>query len=197
MSNFILDLEKIRQQARRSIDEGALTEANHADRQTVLQMLDAALATEWLCVLRYSQHAVTARGMQAEPVVEEFKEHASQELEHAQWIAERIDQLGGTPHLDPLHLAQRSHSPYVECNSLVDMIRENLVAERIAIISYTEMIRHIGDDDPTTRRLLEKILRVEEEHADDLSSFLDTIDPRQTFSSNLEKEKSTERTLLQ
>ena len=174
MSSFTLDLETIRAQARQSMEQGAFTEANTIDRSIVLKMLDAALATEWVCVLRYSQHAATATGIHSEAIAEHFAEHAQQELQHAQSLAKRIHLLGGAPSLDPSALSAKAHSRYQECDSLVDMIKENLLAERIAIISYTEMIRHIGTSDPTTRRLLESILEVEEEHADELSALLDT-----------------------
>lgn len=173
MPEFNLDLKKIRTQAQQSMEEGAFTKANTIDRSVVLKMLDAALATEWVCALRYSQHAATATGIHAETIAAHFAEHAEQELGHAKSLAKRIHLLGGSPNLDPSLFAERSHSRYQECSSLVDMIKENLLAERIAILSYSEMIRHIGSADPTTRRLLESILEVEEEHADELSSLLD------------------------
>jgi len=177
MSQFITDIEKIRSQAKKSLDDGAVTDANESKVKSVIALLDAALATEWICVLRYSQHSVTATGIYAETIAEHFAEHAQEELEHAHWLAKRIQQLGGVPHLDPAHLVNSAHSYYAECNSLLDMIKENLIAERIAIISYTEMIRSVGESDPTSRRLFEKILEVEEEHADDLASLLDSANP--------------------
>lgn len=173
MSEFTLDLKTIHSQARQSLEQGAYTRANTINREVVLKMLDAALATEWICVLRYSQHAATATGIHAESIAKHFTEHAQEELEHAQSLAKRIHVLGGTPRFDPANLGARAHSQYKECSSLVEMLKENLVAERIAILSYTEMIRHVGTSDPTTRRLLESILEVEEEHADELSSLLD------------------------
>jgi bacterioferritin len=178
MVDFNLDIEKIKNHALQSIEDGAVTEANTADKAQVLQMLDAALATEWVCVLRYFQHASVATGIYSEPIRKHFAEHARQEQEHALEIAERIQQLGGEPNLDPTHLKTRAHSKYIECNSLSDMLKENLVNERIAIMSYTEMIRYIGDKDPTTRRMLEGILGVEEEHANELSDLLAAFDPR-------------------
>jgi bacterioferritin len=179
MSEFTMDVERIRKEARRSLDQGAVTPHYKADRVAVLKLLDAALATEWLCVLRYKQHAHAAAGIDAEAVADEFAEHAREELEHADLLATRIKQLGGTPHLDPVSLVDRAHSQYVECDSLADMIKENLVAERIAIESYTEMVRFVGDGDPTTRRMLEQILEKEEEHADELADLLRAFDARQ------------------
>jgi bacterioferritin len=176
MSEFLIDIERLRREARQRTDEGAVTPHYKADRGEVLKMLDAALATEWICVLRYTQHALAARGIHAEAVAAEFTEHASQEQEHAMQLAERIKQLGGTPSLDPTTLAGRSHSEYRECDTLLDMIKENLIAERIAIESYTEMIRYLGDRDVTSRRVLEHILAVEEEHADDMADLLSALD---------------------
>jgi len=139
-------------------------------------VLNEALATEIICVLRYRRHYFMARGIHAGPVAAEFLEHATEEQAHADLIAERIVQLGGSPNFSPDGLLSRSHSEYVEGQTLVEMIREDLVAERVAIDSYTEMIRYIGDNDITTRRILEGILAVEEEHADDLVSFLVDIE---------------------
>ncbi len=130
-------------------------------------------------MLRYSQHAATATGLQAETIAKHFKEHADDEWAHARILGERIHQLGGTPSLEPTNLADRAHSSYVECETLAEMIQENLVAERVAVIFYTELVRYIGDGDPTTCRLVEGILAKEEEHADELASLLDSFDPRE------------------
>ncbi|HAP24686.1 MAG TPA: bacterioferritin [Achromobacter sp.] len=170
---FDMDVQAIRAKARKDIESGAITDTYRADRETVLKLLNEALATEIVCVLRYKRHYFMARGLNAEPVAAEFAEHASQEQEHADKLAERIVQLGGEPDLSPKGLLERSHSEYVEGNTLEEMIKENLIAERIAIDSYRQMIEYIGEQDSTTRRLLEEILAVEEEHADDLSDFLE------------------------
>jgi len=167
-----MDVKAIRAKARQDIESGAVTDTYRADRQTVLKLLNEALATEIVCVLRYKRHFFMARGLNAEPVAAEFAEHATQEQDHADRLAERIVQLGGEPNLSPKGLLERSHSEYVEGNTLEEMIKENLIAERIAIDSYRQMIEYIGEQDSTTRRLLEEILAVEEEHADDLSDFL-------------------------
>jgi bacterioferritin len=179
MTDFTIDIERIRNDARRQTELGAVTPDYRADRETVIRMLDAALATEWLCVLRYTQHRHAAQGINAQPVADHFAEHARQEQEHAESLADRIKQLGGMPKLDPATLSGRAHSQYKEADSLAGMIRENLVAERIAIESYGEMIRYLGDRDPTTRRMLEQILAVEEEHADDMADLLAAYDPRE------------------
>jgi bacterioferritin len=169
---FLSDIKTIRERARKHIEDGAVTSAYRADRETVLKLLDEALATEIVCVLRYKRHYFMATGIHADPVAEEFRQHAAEEQEHADQIATRIVQLGGAPNFEPEGLTGRSHSEYVEGESLVEMIKEDLVAERIAIDSYGEMIRYIGEDDPTTRNMLESILAVEEEHADDLASMI-------------------------
>lgn len=171
-SQFVLDLKEIRRNARQHIEDGAVTEGYHVNVDNVVQMLNAALATEVTCVLRYKQHYHMCAGMNAEPVAAEFLEHALQEQDHADQLAGRIAQLGGKPDLNPRTLHERSHSEYVEETNVRRMVEENLVAERIAIDSYREMIRFVGDEDPTTRRLLEEILGVEEEHADDLANLL-------------------------
>jgi len=170
--SFDMDVAAIRARARQDIESGAVTQDYRADRVTVLKLLNEALATEVVCVLRYKRHYFMARGLNAEPVAAEFAEHAAEELSHADRIAERIVQLGGEPNLSPVGLLDRSHSEYVEAHTLQEMIKENLIAERIAIDSYRQMVDYVGDKDPTTRRLLEEILAVEEEHADDLSDFL-------------------------
>lgn len=169
---FDMDVKAIRAKARKDIESGAVTDTYRADRKTVLKLLNEALATEIVCVLRYKRHFFMARGLNAEPVAAEFAEHAAQEQDHADKLAERIVQLGGEPNLSPKGLLERSHSEYIEGATLEEMIKENLIAERIAIDSYRQMIEYIGEQDSTTRRLLEEILAVEEEHADDMSDFL-------------------------
>jgi bacterioferritin len=172
---FVSDIVEIRNRARRHIEQGAVTEGYKADRETVLKILNEALATEIVCVLRYKRHYYMATGIHAGIAAAEFLEHANQEQEHADSIAERITQLGGEPDFQPQRLAERSHSEYVEGKDLLDMIREDLVAERIAIDSYREMIQYLGENDPTSRRMLEEILAVEEEHADDLKKLIDQL----------------------
>jgi bacterioferritin len=166
------DVGTLRARARRDIDEGAVTASYRADREEVLRVLNEALATELVCVLRYKRHYYMAKGPTAEAAATEFLEHAQQEQEHADWIAARIVQLGGEPNFSPDGMAMRSHSEYVEGTDLRDMLKEDLVAERIAIDSYREIIQFLADADPTTRVLMERILAVEEEHADDLSSLI-------------------------
>jgi bacterioferritin len=169
----ITDTKTLRARARKSVEDGAITPTYTADRKQVIRLLNEALATEWVCVLRYYRHYYSAKGMLVDAVKGEFLEHAQQELEHAGMIAERIVQLGGEPDLDPDTLTARSHAEYKEGKDLRDMVRENLVAERIAIDSYREMINYIGDRDTTTKRILEHILAQEEEHADDMADLLD------------------------
>jgi bacterioferritin len=176
-TRFISNLSEIRRRARQHVLEGAVTAGYEADREKVIALLNEALATELVCVLRYKQHYFVARGIQAEPVAREFAEHAAEEQGHADRIAQRITQLGGDPDFNPAGLTQRSSSEYVEGDTLVQMIRDNLVAERIAIDTYHEAIRFVGEKDPTTRRMLEDILAVEEEHADELADLLVTLDP--------------------
>ena len=168
----LTDVQKLREQARRHIEEGAVTESYGANREKVLELLNEALATELVCVLRYRHDYFMARGFASKAAADEFLEHANEELEHADRIAERIVQLGGEPNFEPSSLTGRSHSEYRTGRTLEEAIRENLVAERIAIDSYREIIQYIGDSDPTTRRLMEEILEVEEEHADDLADLL-------------------------
>jgi bacterioferritin len=164
----LTDVETLRQRARQDIESGAVTPSYGADREEVVRVLNEALATEIVCYLRYKRHYFMADGIHAEAAATEFLEHATQEQEHADQIAERIVQLGGAPDFSPDGLAARSHAQYVEGTGLKDMIRENLIAERIAIESYKEIVQYLGDKDPTTRRLMESILATEEEHADDL-----------------------------
>lgn len=177
---FITDIEEIRRRARQHIEKGPVTETYRCDLETVLNLLNTALATEIVCVLRYKRHFYTARGIHAEAIADEFLEHAQEEQQHADRIAERITQLGGEPDFDPENLTSRSHSEYKPGTTLLDMLKEDLIAERIAIESYTEIVRYIGDGDPTTRRLMEEILAKEEEHADDLANLLVTIDMSKT-----------------
>jgi bacterioferritin len=170
---FLSDVSELRERARKHIERGAVTAGYGADREVVLKLLNEALATEIICVLRYKRHYFMADGIHADPVAAEFLQHANEEQQHADQIAARIVQLGGEPNFSPEGLTTRSHAEYVEGDSLVDMIKEDLVAERIAIDSYAEMIRFVGNGDPTTRRMLEGILAMEEEHADDLASLLE------------------------
>ena len=169
---FLTDIKTLRERARKHIEQGAVTEGYTADRETVIKILNEALATEIVCVLRYKRHYFMANGIHAESVAAEFLEHANDEQGHADLIAARIVQLGGEPNFNPDGLLMRSHAEYVEGSTLIEMIKEDLVAERIAIDSYRDMIQYLGNDDPTSRRMLEGILAVEEEHADDLVSLL-------------------------
>jgi len=177
MSELLTDIAKLRQRARQHMDQGPITSGYKADRTKVIAVLNEALATEIVCVLRYKRHYYMAKGINAEPVAQEFLQHATEEQMHADQIAQRIVQLQGEPNFNPEGLTSRSHSEYVEGQSLVDMIREDLVAERIAVESYSEIVRWLGNDDPTTRSLMEEILKKEEEHADDLSNMIATLDP--------------------
>jgi bacterioferritin len=169
---FLTDVKTIRARARQHIQQGAVTAGYRADRGTVIKLLNEALATEIVCVLRYRRHHFMAEGMNADPVAAEFLAHANEEQQHADQIATRIVQLNGEPNFSPEGLLSRSHAEYVEGKDLVDMIKEDLVAERVAIDSYREMIEYIGDKDTTTKRMLEGILAMEEEHADDLVGLL-------------------------
>jgi bacterioferritin len=168
----LTDVQTLRENARRHIEEGAVTENYGANREKVLQLLQEALATELVCVLRYRHDYFRARGFASKAAADEFLEHANEELEHADMIAERIVQLGGEPDFNPNTLTAHSHSEYRTGRTLEEAIKENLVAERIAIDSYREMIQFVGDSDPTTRRMLEEVLATEEEHADDLADLL-------------------------
>lgn len=169
---FLTDIKTLRERARKHIENGAVTEGYTADRDTVIKLLNEALATELVCVLRYKRHYFMANGIHADSVAAEFLEHANDEQGHADQIAARIVQLGGEPNFNPEGLLTRSHAEYVEGGTLMEMIKEDLVAERIAIDSYRDMVRYFGNDDPTSRRMIEGILAVEEEHADDLVSLL-------------------------
>jgi bacterioferritin len=172
---FLTDVKTLRKRARQHIERGAVTDGYTADRETVLKLLNEALATEIICVLRYRRHHFMASGLEAQSVAAEFLQHANEEQGHADQIAARIVQLGGEPNFSPDGLSTRSHAEYVEGSDLIDMIKEDLVAERIAIDSYREMVTYCGNEDPTTRRMLEGILAVEEEHAEDLVSMLQRL----------------------
>lgn len=172
---FLTDIKTLRERARQHIEQGAVTQGYSADRETVIKVLNEALATEIVCVLRYRRHYFMASGINAEGVAAEFLQHSNDEQGHADQIAQRIVQLGGEPNFNPEGLLMRSHAEYVEGETLTDMIKEDLVAERIAIDSYRDIIQYLGNDDPTSRRLMETILAVEEEHADDLVSLLNEL----------------------
>ncbi|HYJ89802.1 MAG TPA: ferritin-like domain-containing protein [Pyrinomonadaceae bacterium] len=174
---FLTDIKTIRDRARQEIESGAVTQDYSLDKDQVIKVLNEALATEIVCVLRYRFHYYMATGIHKEGAAAEFLEHSNDEQGHADRIAERIKQLGGKPELNPAVIAQTSHSEYVEGTSLEDMLREDLVAERIAIQTYREMINFFGEKDPTSRRMMEEILAVEEEHADDIADLLFAVEP--------------------
>jgi bacterioferritin len=175
---FRADIDAIRQRARDHMEDGPVTTAYHADRDQVIAILNDVLATEIVCTLRYRNHYYMARGFHAEVAKDEFLQHAQEEQQHVDWVAQRIAQLGGVPNMSPEGLATRSHAHYAESERLDDMIREDLVAERIAIQMYAEIVRWLGEDDPTTRRLMEDVLKQEEEHADDMASLLEMVSSR-------------------
>jgi bacterioferritin len=177
MPQFVKDVEEIRQRAMNKIEEGPVTPAYKGNVEQTIAILNEALATEIVCVLRYMHHYFMATGVHGKSVANEFKEHADAEREHADMIAERIQQLGGKPDLNPKSLLERSASQYIEGESLAEMIREDLIAERIVIEVYSGMIRHFGSNDPTTRVMIEQILKDEEEHASDLADLLYIVDP--------------------
>ncbi|EKT4468209.1 bacterioferritin [Pseudomonas putida] len=168
----LTDVRTLRERARKHVEQGAVTEGYSADRGTILRLLNEALATELVCNLRYKRHYFMASGIKASVAADEFLEHATQEAEHADKLAERIVQLGGEPDFNPDNLSRNAHAQYVAGNSLKEMVLEDLVAERIAIDSYREIIQYIGEKDPTTRRIFEEILAQEEEHADDMADLL-------------------------
>ena len=176
---FSTRLHDIKANVRMEMEKGAVTPSYKGDLEEAIRILNAALATEIVCVLRYKFHYFTAAGIHAKPVADEFLEHANEEQVHADQLAERICQLGGKPDFNPATLLQRSHADYREGSNLTDMIKENLIAERIAIESYREMIQFFGNDDPTTRRIIEGILAQEEEHADDMANILSTFEPHE------------------
>ena len=177
MPHFVRDVEEIRQRASRKMEEGAVTESYKGDVNKTIEILNEALATEIVCVLRYMHHYFMATGVHAKGVADEFKEHADEEREHADLLAERIQQLGGKPDFNPKSLLERSISQYVEGETLADMIREDLLAERMVIEVYQEMIRYFANNDPTTRTILEHLLQEEEEHASDLADLLYITNP--------------------
>ena len=172
MDKFLTDIKKLRDNARKNIDKGSVTDGYKADVKQVIKVLNDVLATELVCVLRYKRHYFMAQGISSDSVKAEFLQHANEEQQHADWVAERITQLGGEPDFRPTTLADRSASEYVEGKTLVDMIKEDLIAERIAIQSYSEIIRWLGEGDPTSRVLIEQINKVEEEHANDMLDLL-------------------------
>jgi bacterioferritin len=190
---FVSDVQELRRRARQHMEEGAVTSAYTADKETVIRILNEVLATEIVCVLRYKRHYYMATGIHAQAVAEEFLEHAKEEQGHADLAAERITQLGGEPNFNPEGLATRSHSEYAEGKTLLDMVREDLVAERIAVESYTEIIRYLGEDDPTTRRMIEKIMAKEEEHADDMKKILDNLSEKLRPEKSSKDERKAER----
>jgi bacterioferritin len=169
---FLTDVKTLRDRARKHIAEGSITPNYEGDVHKTIEILQAVLATELVCVLRYTMHAISATGISSEGVKAEFEEHAKEEQEHALEVAERINQLGGKPDFNPAGLATRSASEYGSAENLVDMIKENLIAERIAVEHYRELIRYFGDRDPSSRHMMERILAVEEEHANDMHDLL-------------------------
>lgn len=173
---FLTDVQTLRERARQHIERGAITEGYKADRENVINILNEALATEIVCTLRYKRHYYMADGLSANVAKAEFLEHAQQEQQHADWLAERIVQLGGAPNFSPEGLLSRSHAEYVEGSNLKEMIKEDLIAERIAIDSYREIATYLGDKDPTSRRIMEDILAQEEEHADDMAGLLEGVE---------------------
>lgn len=175
MEPFKSDMEAIRRRARDKMEEGAVTASYKADRERVIEVLNEVLATETVCVLRYKNHYFMAKGVHAPGVESEFLEHAQEEQVHADKVAKRITELGGTPNLNPEGLATRSHAQYGDGETLNEMIKEDLIAERIAIETYSEIVRWLGNDDPTTRRMIEEILAQEEEHADDMAKLLTRV----------------------
>ncbi len=190
---FVSDVQELRRRARQHMEDGAVTSAYTADKDIVIRILNEVLATEIVCVLRYKRHYYMATGIHAQAVAEEFLEHAKEEQEHADVVAERITQLGGEPNFNPEGLATRSHSEYAEGKTLLDMVREDLVAERIAVESYTEIIRYLGENDPTTRRMIEKIMAKEEEHADDMKNILENISEKLRPEKSGKEERKAER----
>jgi len=175
MSEFVSDLKKIKERARAHMEQGAVTENYKADLKAVIKVLNDVLATEIVCVLRYKRHYFMAAGINSDGAKAEFLQHASEEQQHADWIATRITQLNGEPNFNPEGLSSRSHSEYAEGTDLTSMLKEDLFAERIAIESYAEIVRWLGHDDSTTRKMIEDILKQEEEHAEDLKSLLEKM----------------------
>jgi bacterioferritin len=175
MSEFISDVKKIKERARNHMEKGAVTDNYKADLKAVIKVLNEVLATEIVCVLRYKRHYFMAAGINSDGAKAEFLQNATEEQQHIDWIATRITQLNGEPNFNPDGLASRSHSEYTEGTDLISMLKEDLYAERIAIESYSEIVRWLGDDDSTTRKLMAEILKVEEEHAEDLKTLLEKI----------------------
>jgi bacterioferritin len=175
MSEFVSDLKKIKERARSNMEKGAVTENYKADIKAVIKVLNDVLATEIVCVLRYKRHYYMAAGINSDGAKAEFLQHAAEEQQHADWIATRITQLNGAPNFNPEGLSSRAHSEYAEGTDLTSMLKEDLYAERIAIESYAEIARWLGSDDPTTRKMIEEILKMEEEHAEDLKSLLEKM----------------------
>lgn len=171
----LTDTQTLRKRARQHVEEGAVTTGYSADREAVIQLLNEALATELVCVLRYKRHHFMAKGIHSESVKAEFLQHANEEMVHADSIAQRITELGGEPNFSPDGLSSRSHAEYMPGDSLVSMIKEDLIAERIAIESYRELVAYLGNNDPTTQRMIKEILAMEEEHADDMASLLEGL----------------------
>ncbi|HEY4056981.1 MAG TPA: ferritin-like domain-containing protein [Kofleriaceae bacterium] len=178
MQTFKADIEEIRRRAMEKMDDGAVTASYKADVQRVVAVLNEVLATETVCVLRYKNHYYMAKGIHASGVEDEFLEHAKEEQEHADKVAKRITELNGTPNLNPEGLATRSHAQYGTAETLTEMIKEDLIAERIAIATYSEIVRWLGNDDATTRRLMEELLAKEEEHADDMAKLLARVNQK-------------------
>lgn len=189
-SQFVMDVMEIRRRAREHMEQGAITSTYGANRETVVKLLNEALATELVCVLRYKRHYFMAQGIHSASVAEEFLEHANEEAAHADLLAARIVQLGGEPDFSPVGIADRSHAEYVPGNDLIEMIQEDLIAERIAIDSYRGMIQYLGDGDSTSRRVLEQILADEEEHAEELMSLLQQIEVEQKHLVRIERKVS-------
>jgi bacterioferritin len=175
MNTFKADIEEIRRRAMEKMQDGAVTAFYKADKEKVIEVLNEVLATETVCTLRYRNHYFMATGIHASGVESEFLEHANQEQQHADRVAKRITELGGKPNLNPEGLATRSHAQYGEGDTLEEMIKEDLIAERIAVATYSEIVRWLGNDDPTTRRIMEDILAQEEEHADDMAKLLTRV----------------------
>ena len=169
----LTDTKTLRKRARQDVEEGAVTKGYAADKEVVLELLNEALATELVCVLRYKRHYFMAKGIHSESVKPEFLAHAKEEMAHADRIAKRITELGGEPNFSPDGLSERSHAEYVPGDSLISMIKEDLIAERIAIESYREFVAYLANNDPTTQRMIKEILAMEEEHADDMASLLE------------------------
>jgi len=171
-SAFLTDVHALRERARQALDDGAIMPSYKGDVNQTIELLQAVVATELVCVLRYQMHAIAAEGIDSKSVAAEFAEHAESEQKHMLWAAERINQLGGVPNLSPDGLASRAATEYGDAGNLIEMLEDNLVAERLVIEHYQELIRHFGDDDPTTRTMLEKILAEEEDHASDMHDLL-------------------------